>query len=173
MITNLTIGPDDVSVGVATFDNTAIYSIKLGQINDTATLQDTIMKIHYTGGGTQTGVALEFVLKNVFVPEGGDRSDAHDIMVVLTDGISGNRDSTAKQAYFYKEKHIKVITIGIGSNTDQQELTDMASMPGYVFNVQNFNELSTIAETINDLACNKDGLYNVIKNVHVSFKHNA
>lgn len=159
MVTNLTLGADDVAVGVATFDDTAVYPIKLGTINDTDVLQDKIKQITYTNGGTATGVALHFVLTHVFVPEGGDRADAKDIMVILTDGISGDRDGTARQAYTYKEKHIKVISVGIGPNTDQGELNDMASMPGYVFNVKNFDKLSAIADTINDLACNKDGSY--------------
>jgi hypothetical protein len=56
----------------------------------------------------------------------GDRPDAKDVLVVLTDGISINPTHTADQAYIFKERHIKVISIGIGRGANKQELIDMA-----------------------------------------------
>ncbi|VDI63865.1 Hypothetical predicted protein [Mytilus galloprovincialis] len=158
MVGNLTIGSDYVHIGVVTFDSQAYLRLKIGQYNETATIQDAIMKIPYTSRGTSTDVALQFVLTKVFVPQAGDRPNAKDVLVVLTDGISGNRANTAKQAYFFKEKHIQVISVGIGGNTNKDELTDMASVPEYVFNVQDFSKLATLQATIKALACNTDAI---------------
>lgn len=162
MVGNLTIGSDYVHIGVVTFDSQAYLRLKIGQYNETATIQDAIMKIPYTSRGTSTDVALQFVLTKVFVPQAGDRPNAKDVLVVLTDGISGNPANTAKQAYFFKEKHIQVISVGIGGNTNKDELTDMASVPEYVFNVQDFSKLATLQATIKALACNTDGNINFI-----------
>ncbi|VDI58745.1 Hypothetical predicted protein [Mytilus galloprovincialis] len=158
MVGNLTIGSDYVHIGVVTFDSQAYMRLKIGQYNETATIQDAILKIPYTSRGTSTDVALQFVLTKVFVPQAGDRPNAKDVLVVLTDGVSIHPANTAKQAYFFKEKHIQVISVGIGGNTNKDELTDMASVPEYVFNVQDFSKLATLQATIKALACNTDAI---------------
>ncbi|CAC5378909.1 unnamed protein product [Mytilus coruscus] len=175
MVGNLTIGTNYVHIGVVTFDSSAYLRVKIGQYNETASNQNAILKIPYTHGGTSTDIALQFVLSQVFVPQAGDRHDAKDVLVVLTDGISGNPENTAKQAYFFKERHIQVISVGIGRNTNKQELTDMASVPDYVFNVIDFSKLVTLQSTIKALACNTDGNINFIMTysvIVVSFTQN-
>jgi hypothetical protein len=57
-----------------------------------------------------TGIALKYILDRGFNPAAGDRPDAKDVLVVLTDGISINPTHTADQAYIFKERHIKVIS---------------------------------------------------------------
>lgn len=157
ILSNFTIDPDHVQVGVVTFDSKTYLRIKLNQYNNTQSIRNAVKGIPYTGQLTKTDIALQFILSKVFVPSAGDRSDAKDVLVILTDGVSGNPLNTAKQAYIYKEKHIQVISVGIGRGANKEELTNMASVPGYVFQVTDFSKLLGIQKTIHALSCNNDG----------------
>ena len=157
MISKFHTGHNYVQIGVVTFDNIAYEHVRLNQYSDTRLIQNKVNKIPFTGQGTNTGIALKYILDRGFKPAAGDRPDAKDVLVVLTDGISINRTHTADQAYIFKERHIKVISIGIGRGANKQELIDMASVPGYVYQVTDFSKLAIIQNAIHSLVCNNDG----------------
>ena len=49
-------------------------------------LKEAIRKLRYKGGGTRTDKAMEMAAAEVFTPSGGERSDAPNVLLVLTDG---------------------------------------------------------------------------------------
>jgi hypothetical protein len=101
-------------------------------------------------GGTDTGLALEHLHSQVFISTMGDRSEAPNLAIVITDGKSSDNIATVTHASTLKQQGVHVIAIGIGSGTDVTELNQIASDPPFenVFNVVDFNGLLTIEALI-------------------------
>ena len=97
-------------------------------------------------GGTATYLALEHIHSQVFVESMGDRANAPNVAIVITDGKSSDNTLTVTHANILKQQGAHVIAVGIGSNTDPTELNQIASDPAFenVFNVVDFNGLLTI-----------------------------
>lgn len=52
--------------------------------------------IAYTRGSTNTAAALRFAHTSAFTERNGDRQNVRDVIVLLTDGQSNNREETLK-----------------------------------------------------------------------------
>ena len=63
-------------------------------------------------GGTNTGTALKEVYSKMFTPSSGDRPDAPNIEIVITDGRSNNHPDTVK--VYYLHLNIELISIEDG-----------------------------------------------------------
>ena len=82
------------------------------------------------GFGTMTGKALEFVSSSVLNKMGyqGDRVYVPDIIVLVTDGKSAdNPESISMRLH---DRHVKIITVGIGPRAYEPQLHRIASPPG-------------------------------------------
>jgi uncharacterized protein YegL len=145
IINNSDIDTNNVHVAVSIFT----HNIQnLFFFNSYSTRQDMINDIQATQiyfGGTNTGGALQNLHSQVFTPVRGDRADAPDIAIVVTDGKSNNETDTMLQAAEVKARGIHVIGVGIGL-TDISELNVIASPPSHlnVFNVDDFFQLNSI-----------------------------
>ncbi|CAC5378864.1 unnamed protein product [Mytilus coruscus] len=117
-----------------------------------------------TSGGTNTGDAFKFVGNNIFQPSSGDRINARNILVVITDGKSNNHLATIAQANHLKNNNILIIAVGIGSGVSKSELNGMASGSSYVLHVEDFNALSHIYDSIHSIACISGTCNDVIPN---------
>ena len=94
------------------------------------------------------GKALEFAMDNMFNASNGDRPNANNILVVLTDGKSTDVNDTAEQAQLiHSTSSVKVFAIGI-KNYDFVELMAIASDPHHVFTVDDFSALNSIKDEV-------------------------
>jgi len=59
-------------------------------------LQAAIRALKYPGGGTRTDLALEMAANQIFSPSGGDRGDAGNVLVALTDGKTSSSSKKYK-----------------------------------------------------------------------------
>ena len=55
--------------------------------------------IPYMHGQTNTAAALSFLYRNMFKQQNGDRPNAPNIVVIMTDGASNNHKDTQKEAF--------------------------------------------------------------------------
>ncbi|VDI82665.1 Hypothetical predicted protein [Mytilus galloprovincialis] len=147
------IGNRDTLVSVVTFASTPHTEFKLNSLHDKLPLANAIHGIRYISGGTNTGEALKFVGSHIFQPSSGDRINARNILVVITDGQSNNHVATIAQANYLRNNNILIIAVGIGSGISKSELDRMASGPSYVLHVEDFNALSHIYDSIHSIAC--------------------
>lgn len=87
------------------------------------------------------------------------RTGVAHIAIVLTDGVSANKDETKKEAENLKKKGIYIFSVGIGNKVDKEELRAIGSEPSddFVYDVASFDMLKTIRETLAFKACN--GIY--------------
>ena len=76
---------------------------------------------------TDIGGGLEVARNRVFQSSGGDRSDARDVCILITDGQSAadDKSSAAAKARDIRQAGIELFAVGIGSGVDHNELNDI------------------------------------------------
>lgn len=141
-------------MGVVTFSTVPREQFKLNAFLDKAALKYAITKIPYLTGNTHTAEAINFVNNHMFIPSAGDRPDAQNVLVVLTDGQSGDHAKTLQEANRLKQRTTVIIAVGIGSGASKSELNGLVSDPSYVFFVNDFDALKQIHDTVHSVACN-------------------
>lgn len=116
-----------------------------------------IDRIRFIGLGTRTHKGLSLVMTDGFTSAAGDRANAKNILIVITDGKSNMPEETRKQAIAIHKKNIKVLAVGVGQNTDETELKYIASESNLVFHARNFDALKYIEADIMKMACAQEG----------------
>ncbi|XP_028390643.1 uncharacterized protein LOC114515559 [Dendronephthya gigantea] len=120
-------------------------------------LYSAINNIPYSGGGTNTHLALLRAYIDMFNAKNGSRfSGLKKVLIVFTDGKSnGNVHPPSQQL---KKIGVVIYSVGIGSGIHLSDLKTMASSPSnkHVFHLSNFNDLSTLEKNISNSACNDD-----------------
>ncbi|XP_039674204.1 collagen alpha-3(VI) chain-like [Perca fluviatilis] len=122
------------------------------QLNSYPTTQGVLAHIKampYRGGGTQTGLGLDFLTRTHLTTASGSRAvdGVAQVVVVLTDGRS--QDDVAEPAQVLWLAGVEVFAVGVQDAVDS-ELRDMASKPHdtHVFSVDSF---LTLRDIIQDL----------------------
>lgn len=153
------IGPANTQVGVVVYGNKAKGVFNLNEYQDKDSLGNAIDNIRYLNQNTNTSGGIRVMHEQMFRQENGDRSNAPNIAIVITDGESTyDKDKTIPEANIARQKNIIVIAIGIGSQTSQIELEGIANKPSSKFVQQaDFNTLDSIRRTVVDAACTAVG----------------
>ncbi|XP_055083605.1 collagen alpha-6(VI) chain [Periophthalmus magnuspinnatus] len=115
-----------------------------------AQVLNAIRRLPYMGGGTHTGLGLDFLLRNAFTAAAGSRANQNvpQIGVVITDGKS--QDDVVQEARRLKERGIMLYAIGI-KDADEEQLKDIAQ--DNVYSVSDFNALQEISMNIIQTLC--------------------
>ncbi|XP_046571858.1 collagen alpha-4(VI) chain-like isoform X2 [Haliotis rubra] len=147
------VGTSAVQFGVVAFANDVNPQFDLGRYKTRAEVIAGINDVRYHYGGTYTEKALEYVRTTSFTSGQGSRSEATKIAIVLTDGQSNSVEKTKAEAQALHAAGIEVISIGIGSSVNVQELTNIATNVSYVFSVATFDALYTIQAELLQATC--------------------
>ena len=141
-------------VGAITFSDHPAEQFALGSHSTSAGVRASLATVHYTRGTTDLAAAIELVRTRLFGAS-GDRAEARNVAVVITDGESNNRTLTLEAARRAKEEGVVLVTVGVGSNIDWFELQAIASFPPHrnMFLVTGFSTLDTLIERIGSVAC--------------------
>lgn len=122
------------------------------QLNSYQTTQEVLAHIKamaYRGGGTKTGLGLDFLIRAHLTAAAGSRAaeGVTQAVVVLTDGRS--QDDVAAPAQVLQLAGVKVFAVGV-QDAVETELREMASQPHdtHVFSVDSF---LTLRDIIQDL----------------------
>ncbi|XP_041663504.1 collagen alpha-3(VI) chain [Cheilinus undulatus] len=103
----------------------------------------------YRGGGTRTGLGLDFLFRTHLTTAAGSRAaeGVAQLVVVLTDGRS--QDDVAEPAQVLQLAGVEVFAVGVQDAVDF-ELREMASQPHdtHVFNVDTFLRLQDIIQDL-------------------------
>ncbi|KAK2165643.1 hypothetical protein LSH36_47g02029 [Paralvinella palmiformis] len=144
-------------VGVLTYSDEANIKIQLNEYNSTRSIINA-MNLPYTGGTTNTAEALRVLRTEMFVAERGDRPDAINIAVVVTDGKSNNRKRTLEEAVATRKAGIHIVVIGVGSSIEEEELRGIATDPDddNVFIVKDFYALTKVLTPLLTSVCNRE-----------------
>lgn len=122
------------------------------QLNSYSTTQQVLTHIKtmsYRGGGTRTGLGLDFLIHTHLNTASGSRAGegVAQVVVVLTDGRS--QDDVAEPAKVLRMAGVEMFAVGVQDAVDW-ELREMASQPHetHVFSVDSF---LTLRDVIQDL----------------------
>ncbi|XP_067371135.1 collagen alpha-3(VI) chain-like isoform X3 [Channa argus] len=108
-----------------------------------------IKAMSYRGGGTRTGLGLEFLMRTHLTTASGSRAveGVFQVVVVLTDGRS--QDDVAEPAQVLQLAGVELFAVGVQDAVDS-ELREMASQPydTHVFSVDSFLSLRDIIQDL-------------------------
>ncbi|XP_044214882.1 collagen alpha-6(VI) chain isoform X2 [Thunnus albacares] len=154
LVNSFDVGPDHVRIGLVQYSNKPRTEFKLNTHQNKADILQYIDTLPYMGGGTQTGLGLDFMLKNHFVEAAGSRSHQNvpQIAVVITDGKS--QDNVESHAEDLRRKGIVLYAIGI-KDADEDQLREIANEPysRHVYSVSDFAALQEISQSIVQTLC--------------------
>ena len=165
MVNLIPIGRDESHVCVVSFSNNAKVEFDLEAHFTKAALIDAIRNIEYQDGWTNTSAGIYEMINNCFDPthqgQRGDRTDAVNIGVVITDGASNyNKSYTIPNADKAKQNGIHMLAVGITQAVNVQELRGISSngIEGdTLFTSPDFKVAADIIDNIIKEACTKAG----------------
>ncbi|XP_036979885.1 collagen alpha-1(XXI) chain isoform X1 [Acanthopagrus latus] len=151
--TSFNIGQKFTQVGVVQYSDDPFLEIPLGKHSSTKDLIKAMENIEYMGGNTNTGTAIKFATDKLFGLSERGPAGVSRIAVVLTDGKS--QDEVLKAAEAARKKGVILFAIGVGSETEEAELKDIANKPfsTYVFSVEDYKAISRIIQVIRQKLC--------------------
>lgn len=154
LVESFDVGPDKVRIGMVQYSTNAYTEFLLNTYTDKQDILQQIQNLPYRGGGTKTGLGLEFMLNEHFVEKAGSRANERVLQfaVVITDGQS--QDSVKQHAEMVKRHGITLYAIGI-KDAVLEELQEIASDPDdkHVYSVSDFAALQGISQSVIQVLC--------------------
>ncbi|XP_049420339.1 collagen alpha-1(XII) chain-like [Epinephelus fuscoguttatus] len=137
------IGPDKVQIGMVRYSNVPRTEWNLNTHQSNNSLLEAIGDLQQEGGGTMTGLALDYILHNSFDANVGMRADSQKIAVLITDEES--TDDPFLPSKNVKDAGIEVYAIGV-NDADETELLSIVSDPDeiHMYNIVDFSLLSIV-----------------------------
>ncbi|XP_051944830.1 collagen alpha-4(VI) chain-like [Hippocampus zosterae] len=154
VVSGLNIGPDNVRVGLAQYNQNPVLEFSLLELADKNSLLAELGNLPYLGGGTQTGRAIDFIRTQLFNENAGSRASqgVPQIAVVITDGVSG--DDVVQPAMRLREHGVTVFAIGVGgANVNQLEAIANQPSEDFRFLIDNFQSLQNVSEVVLENVC--------------------
>ncbi|CAK6978119.1 collagen alpha-6(VI) chain-like [Scomber scombrus] len=153
IVSSLDVSQTRVRVGIVTYNDNPTAQAYLDSFNDKNDTQQFIKILPYTGGGTNTGKALDFANNEIFNEQRGSRKDVQKVAMVITDGES--QDDVSEAALRLRRKGVTVFAVGI-KNASISQLEQMASYPinKHVFREESFTHLKPMKTSLQKILCN-------------------
>ncbi|XP_072434860.1 uncharacterized protein [Chiloscyllium punctatum] len=148
ILEHLDIGSDRVRIGLAQYSNYAETEFYLNTYSSEDEILRHVKGLRLRGGRTlNTGAALDSVLRYHFTRSAGSRKDegVPQVLVLITSGSSG--DDVKPPADKMKQDALVTFVIG-AKNANPAQMKEIASNPGLVFSVQEFQSLPDIKEQV-------------------------
>ncbi|CAH1788564.1 unnamed protein product [Owenia fusiformis] len=159
VVSRFNIGEELVRIGIMTFSNQENIRARVNLNEYVASdIQDTIRTwIRGDLAATAISDALEFALNTMFQEANGDRPNAPNLIIFITDGESNPKEDARLQRVTddVRARGITVFAIGVGTEINEGELRLMATDPDrdHLFNVTNFESLNQISQALVEASC--------------------
>lgn len=143
----------NLRVGLVRYSEKAFSDFYLNEITDLTQLKNRILSTSYIGSYTNTSGGLREMNYNQFVSSRGDRSNAQNVAIVITDGESNVDDQrTVPDAQEARNRGIMIYTMGVTNAINENEIRQISSSPQQV-NVTYFTatDFTTLDATVNNL----------------------
>ena len=146
LVNRLPVGHNETRIGIIRFSTSTRIELRLNDQYDSDVIQDTIEKMRYTGGHTNTGDAIHSMRMELFKDIFGDRKDAKNVAILITDGESSNGAQTLRESKLAKQEDVRIFTVGITNQINETELKLVASTPtkDHFYNSTNFHQLNSL-----------------------------
>ena len=158
VIGQLNIAEDGTRVGLVRFSGLGTSIFYLDTYYAKSVMQDAVMAISYGGGNTHTAAGIIEMYTNQFTQANGDRPNVENIAIIVIDGVSTtNNERTVPEAINARARGIRLYSVGITTNVNEQELREMSSMPhieGQTYwQSSNFTTLGDVIESLVHETC--------------------
>ncbi|XP_075068533.1 collagen alpha-6(VI) chain-like [Mixophyes fleayi] len=149
------IGPNKVQFGALKYSDDPTRLFYLNKHSSKQELVKAIENDEAMGGNTYTAEALEFS-KEFFKENHGSRhrSGVPQILIVITDGESHDKDRLNETSRSLQAAGIKLYPIGV-AKANTEELKTMAGPEGKWYFVEEFDGLKDILTNITEETCNR------------------
>lgn len=123
------ISPSETHIGLVQYSNDGETSLRLDAGTSASLVEEGIELFKIIGGQKQLDKAISHVNNNVFSKSGGSRSNANQLLVLLTSGkIDKDRKAELERAATQlKSRGIQVVVVAIGKDIDEDDLLPVAS----------------------------------------------
>jgi uncharacterized protein YegL len=152
------LGQQGVRVGLITYNRRPRLRFHLNEMANHEEAIAAVDSIVYEGRGTNTGLAIKWVVDNAFKEEFGDRPEVPNKVLLITDGRARDPPILKVQSGRLQEE-ATVYALGIGKQIDYVELNRIASKPSerHVLYVDNFSFLERAFQkpTLSSIFCNE------------------
>lgn len=154
----LTVSNDGVNIGVVTFSYYARLTIRLSDYKDTQSFLQGTNRIQHMNSQTFIDRALLVARTLLFTEENGDRKDAPNILILLTDGKQTKSvfaRSPLAEADLLRKSGVTILAVGIGTSVDEIELAAIGGSPDNLILSTSFDELlaGPALSTIMNIVC--------------------
>ncbi|VDI68326.1 Hypothetical predicted protein, partial [Mytilus galloprovincialis] len=169
-IRHLDIRNDFVRIGVMTFDDNSRTVFNLNNYpGDPNSMVNRVMSMPYSSGGTDIADALSHACSYMFTSFNGDRSNATNYLVLLTDGQS----RAQQEADRCEAGGTKIISVGIGDSIDEQVLRNLAYNYDYYLST-NYSDIAGFLPKLVTTAVNCGGLESTnARHITVNCQHSS
>jgi len=164
IVDSLEVGSDDVRVGMVVFSADYQHEFFLKDYSKKEDVLNAIDRDHFLGQSTNTQSALVYARSTLFQAENGDRANVPNVAIVITDGQSNspsngksNTEATVLEAAKLHGQDVRVISVGITGNVNDEEVR-LISSPPHEENVDWFE-----VDDFDDLVDRLDDLIQVVK----------
>ena len=147
------ISPTETQIGLVEFSTNAYVIFKLSDYSNANDVVRAVTGMTYIGGRTNLAEALDLARTDVF-DDVGNRPEATDIAIVITDGIPNDRvPDTIPAADRLKAEGVTIVTVGVTDLIDEAELRAIASSNNDVILTPSFETLNDEINTLTARAC--------------------
>ena len=130
IIDEFPIGDHGARIGVVSFSNSARLEFSLNQFDTKEQIKDAVRRIPYYNAWTNTAEALIKARTECFRPLSGDRPQAKNIAIVITDGIPTlNAYAVGQEADALKALGVTMLAVGITNEVNAETLRTLSSFP--------------------------------------------
>lgn len=141
-----------------TFGNHGIVRFFLTNYTSKGDIERAIRSIPAGNGQTNTYEGLQKMRRDIFNEDNGDRPEVPNVGIVITDGESNINDwLTVDEAERARNEGIKLFSVGVTNDVNEQELKAISSYPQEenrnYWKTPNFTSLNTIIESLQRETC--------------------
>ncbi|XP_078584665.1 IgGFc-binding protein-like [Branchiostoma floridae x Branchiostoma japonicum] len=151
VVAHFDISPTATQVGVVQYSTSPQQEFALNAHSSLVSLQQAISNIAVISRGTSTGSALTFARDQALTAANGARPGVPKIVVVVTDGRSG--DDVILPSQNLHNDGVITFAIGVTESINYQELSAIAGRPDHISTVFDFDALEDIMEPLSSQLC--------------------
>ena len=147
IVDTLEIGPSRTRIAIGTFANDGRPEFYLNTYDRKEDVLQALNYIKFRQGKTNTASGLQMLRTQLFDRNRGDRDNAPDIGIIVTDGASNvNVENTLPEAIKARDHGIYIIVATVGASRDNLEVRGLASDPveQNVVSVSSYDQLNTM-----------------------------
>uniref|UniRef100_H0XP18 VWFA domain-containing protein n=1 Tax=Otolemur garnettii TaxID=30611 RepID=H0XP18_OTOGA len=156
-VSSLNTHSNAVRIGLVFYNEEPCLEFSLDMFQNPAAILKHLDKLTYRGKkrGANTGAALDFLRKEVFIQEKGSRSDqgVQQIAVVITEGFS--QDNVSRPASRLRKAGVTIYAVGPQHASGSKDLEKIASYPPrkHAILLESFLQLSVVERKLTHHLC--------------------